>query len=118
MQEFRENYVPEGAAAYPADLRRISHEPSQCTTCGLCDVSCPIVREKMPSDFIGPMRLVVSGMRGGTLLFAAETSIRIMASDACAECRLCEAACPEKIPMQALARCYLTQINEVRSSFK
>ena len=115
LKEFRENYVAEGAARYFRDLREISHFPSQCTTCGLCDFVCPIVNEKKITDFIGPMRLVSSAMRGGTLLFAAVPSLSVLACDACQECGRCESVCPEQIPMRELARCYLQQIDEVNS---
>ena len=105
----------EGAAHYSQEFREISHEPGQCTTCGLCDVSCPVLLSKRTDEFVGPMRLVANGMRGGALLFAAESSLELMASDTCKDCDLCELSCPEKIPIRRLAKHYLEQIEEIRS---
>jgi|GEM_PF-3687246 len=62
------------------------------------------------------MRLVVSGMRGGTLSFAIEESLKVMAGSDCRECALCETSCPERIPMRKLAINYLEQIDEVRGA--
>jgi succinate dehydrogenase/fumarate reductase-like Fe-S protein len=92
----------------------IAHQAGQCTTCGACEAVCPLLAERS-LGFVGPMRVVVSGMRGGTLSFAADESLRIMAGDDCRNCGLCETSCPEKIPMTKLAGYYLAQIEEVRA---
>jgi succinate dehydrogenase/fumarate reductase-like Fe-S protein len=112
LERFRQNYVPEGLPGYTPGFRLIAHEPSRCTTCGMCDVVCPIL--KAGDAFIGPMRLVVSGMRGGPTLFAVEDELRVMAEKSCADCRKCEAACPEHIPIVLLAQEFAKQLDEVR----
>jgi len=111
LAQFRKNYVPEGASRYSEAFREIAFKAGQCTTCGACDAICP----KLGLEFIGPMRLVVSGMRGGTLSFAMEESLKVMASADCRSCGLCESTCPEKIPMRKLSEQYLAQIQEVRA---
>jgi succinate dehydrogenase/fumarate reductase-like Fe-S protein len=111
--QFQQNYVGEGASRYTPSFRQIAHKAGHCTTCGACDAVCPLLAS--PLGFVGPMRLVVSGMRGGTVSFAVEKSLKIMASADCRDCALCERSCPEKIPMQKLAGYYLAQIDEVRA---
>jgi succinate dehydrogenase/fumarate reductase-like Fe-S protein len=112
LKQFRHNYVAEGASRYSETFRKIAFKAGQCTTCGMCDALCPKLGS---AAFVGPMRLVASGMRGGTLSFAIEESLKIMTSADCLGCGLCESTCPEKIPMRKLSEQYLAQIEEVRA---
>lgn len=113
LARFRENYVPEGLPAYQGPLRQIAHEASRCTTCGLCDAACP--QTGAPDRFLGPMRMVVRGMRGGPTLIDVEKDLRFMAAPSCAACQKCDSACPEHIPMVRLAQEFAKQLDEVNA---
>lgn len=113
-ERFVNNYVAEGFPSYSSSFRAIAHKPSRCTTCGMCEIVCPILKTKEHPDFIGPMRMVVSGMRGGPTLFDVESSLKVLASPDCILCNACERACPEQIPILSLAQGFLDQIHEVR----
>ena len=99
LAQFQENYVSEGLFAYTPQLRAIAYKASHCTTCGACDAVCPLIK----TNFIGPMRLVVSGMRGGSSMAALKNDFAMMAGTDCVSCQACEKACPEEIPIFALA---------------
>ena len=101
LERFQQNYVVEGLAPATLALRAMGHEAGRCTTCGVCDAVCPI--KDSHRDFMGPMAFVVAGSRATPLLGDVKESLLILTSPTCTDCRKCELACPEGIPILALA---------------
>ena len=110
LERFQQNYVVEGLPPATLAFRQLAREPGRCTTCGACDRACPIL--DVERDFMGPMRFVVSGARAAPHLDAVEETLRILTSPVCTDCKKCEAACPEGIPILALAAA-LTEANAI-----
>ena len=102
FEQFKKNYVLEGLPIYSSAFRKIAYEPGRCIVCGLCDAACPILQAKEP-NFLGPMRLVVSAMRGGPLSQYAINEFAFLGQQDCVSCQACEKACPEQIPILKLA---------------
>jgi len=107
---FQENYVVEGLAPMPGVQRRtLAHEPGRCTGCGVCDDVCPILTGTSTAtsagdrDFAGPRAFVVAGARASHLLADVQSTLDVLASPVCQGCRACDVACPEVIPITALA---------------
>ena len=113
LNQFQKKYVPEGLPHYSVSHRQIAHEPGRCTTCGLCDAACPVLRKGINGAFLGPMRLVVSAMRGGPLSQFAMKDFTFFTSEDCLTCRICEKACPEEIPILKLADEFAKQWQQV-----
>ncbi len=118
-QKFLENYLPDGLPSYSPELRAIAHEPGRCTTCGMCDAACPEISPFEKGGprgiFLGPMRLVISGMRGGPILPDVADSLAFVANTACQGCQACERACPEQIPIVSLAQQFHTQLKQLQT---
>lgn len=83
LEQFKQNYFPEGYLPVSPELRAIAHEPGRCTTCGLCDAACP--------ENFSPMRMLLSP--------ASFLPAEALAKAGCLACKACETACPEKIPI-------------------
>lgn len=96
LETYREDNIaptPEIAAKHLIDWLR-------CTNCGLCDISCPL--QRLPSsDRLSPSQLASFAWRDVTVHRLVATAAQSLAS--CQECRICEGACPEAIPLIALA---------------
>lgn len=110
FQRFQENYVAEGLPPTSAAFRLLAHEPGRCTSCGMCDEVCPILRgtleaEQRPSQgaFLGPMTFVQAGARAAPHLEDIKDTLATLNAGACTTCRLCDATCPERIPIAKLA---------------
>jgi ferredoxin len=110
---FQENYVVEGLAPMPLLQRStLAHEPGRCTGCGVCDDVCPILNGTPGGpdrvaidarDFAGPRAFVVAGARASHLLADVRSTLDVLASPVCQGCKACDVACPEVIPITALA---------------
>jgi formate hydrogenlyase subunit 6/NADH:ubiquinone oxidoreductase subunit I len=105
---FQQNYVGEGLPPSTAAFRTLAHEPGRCTSCGQCDVICPILRGTLDAGadahaFLGPMAFVLSGTRAAPHLDDVAATLRVLNGPACGGCRACDATCPERIPIAALA---------------
>lgn len=118
LQRFQENYVHEGLPPATPAFRAIAHQPGRCTQCGVCDEVCPVLRadgdapESAQADtsrFLGPMAFVASGARAAPHFPDIEDALAVLTSDSCGACRACDAACPERIPILALAGCFEEQ---------
>lgn len=114
LKLFKANYVEEGLPSFTKAHRDIGHKASKCTTCGLCDARCPKYANNEIAGFIGPMRMVASGFRGGTNLLDIESQIEVMLEEGCQDCKLCEVACPEQIPIIELSEHFSQQIQEIK----
>lgn len=101
LERFQQNYVVDGLPPATLAFRKLAEEPGRCTTCGACDRACPILDTNR--DFIGPMRFVVSGARAAPHLDDVKDTLRILTEPTCTDCKKCEAACPEAIPILAIA---------------
>lgn len=101
LERFQENYVVEGLPPATASFRDLAHQPGRCTTCGACDAACPLLRTDR--DFMGPMAFVVAGARAAPHLDDVRETLAVLTDRACADCRRCELACPEDIPILAIA---------------
>lgn len=110
---FQQNYVAEGLPPSSGDFRLLAHEAGRCTSCGACDLVCPILLGKSPpdlrADFLGPMTFVVSGTRAAPHLGDIEASLRTLTGTYCDSCRACDATCPERIPIAKLAHVFADQ---------
>ncbi len=101
---------------YVAKLWPWSQRSGRCTTCGACDAACPILRTDR--DFMGPMAFIVAGARAAPHLDDVNDTLAILTQPACAECTQCERACPEAIPILAVAHALTAQravIHEARA---
>lgn len=112
---FRENYVPEGLPPLLEEARDRAHFAGQCTVCGACDAECPLLAEPSgDARFAGPMSYVVSGARQSPTLVHIEAELEVLTGSTCARCRACVAACPEDIPILALASDHRAQLAVIR----
>ena len=106
LARFQENYVVEGLPPFSPDHRAFAHEAGRCTGCGACDDACPILAGTTAVaavDFCGPAALVVSGARSATHLDDVGFALDVLTGPGCAACRACDRACPERVPVTALA---------------
>lgn len=101
LERFQQNYVVEGLPPATQAFRKLAEEPGRCTTCGACDRVCPLL--ETDKDFVGPMRFVVAGARAAPHLDDVKETLAVLLSPTCTDCRKCEAACPEVIPILGIA---------------
>jgi ferredoxin len=106
LARFQQNYVVEGLPPFSPEHRAMAHEAGRCTGCGACDDVCPILAGTTVLDaasFSGPQAFVVAGARSGPHLDDAGFALDTLNGPVCAACRACDRACPESIPLAALA---------------
>lgn len=105
LVRFQQNYVVDGLPPATAAFRALAPQAGRCTVCGVCDARCPILSTDHPAraDFVGPMGFVVAGTRAAPYLDDIADALAILNSKTCTDCRACEAACPEHIPILGLA---------------
>lgn len=105
LVRFQENYVVEGLAPATPEFRALAETLGTCTVCGACDAACPLLlpSHAASANFIGPMGFIVGGARAAPYLDDVADALAILTSPSCSECRACELACPEAIPITALA---------------
>ena len=106
FHRFQENYVNEGLPPSSPAFRLLAHEPGRCTACNACDEVCPILRgavEVADKQFLGPMTFVLSAARAAPQLDDVEATLATLNGPVCEGCRLCDATCPERIPIAKLA---------------
>jgi ferredoxin len=113
LERFRANYVHEGLPPAAPAHRALAHEPGRCTACGNCDSACPVLHDHDLQGFIGPMAFVVGGARSGPHLPDVRETLRILNGPLCADCRACDAACPERIPITAIAAALAEQLEVI-----
>lgn len=113
LARFVSNYVPEGLPWATTRSRELGHEPGRCTLCGACDDACPLLLTLPPHEFLGPMTMVSSAARAAPHFEDAKETFTVLTQPYCQECRACEAACPEDIPILALADLYLEQLDVI-----
>lgn len=123
LLRFQENYVVEGLAPATApDRATLAMSAGRCTTCGACDDACPILRgaraDVVAGDFMGPRAFVLAGARATTQLEDLGGSLDVLAGAGCQGCRACDVACPEVIPITALAMSLLAQRQVVRDALQ
>jgi ferredoxin len=111
LSRFRDNYVVEGLPpATPMVRTELAYTAGRCTACGACDAACPILlgtrSDVDAADFVGPQAFVLAGARQ---LESIGLSLEILVGDACQGCRACDRACPEAIPVTALAKALQAQ---------
>lgn len=116
LERFRDNYVHEGLPPASEAFRKSAHFFGQCTGCGACDETCPLMREMSRTDFVGPMSLILSGARSAPDLDSVESSLRLMVGPQCQECQRCDAVCPEEIPLLHLAELLLKQLHSTEEA--
>lgn len=104
LVRFQENYVVEGLAPVPMLQRStLAHQPGRCTGCGVCDEVCPVLAGPDGADFAGPRSFVVAGARASHLAADIDSTLRVLVSPVCQDCKACDRACPEVIPITSLA---------------
>lgn len=100
-KRFLANYAPDGIA--PTTREEGEHLVAwlRCTGCGLCEAVCPLDAPPMQPEHLTFAQLAQAGWRDLTAhqLIAKSAS----ALGTCEPCRACEAICPERIPLVALA---------------
>ncbi len=116
LEQFRANYVADGLPAFTPAHRAIAHEPGHCTSCGMCEAVCPLLA--FNPNFLGPMRFILSGARGGPILPDIRDTLRVLTAPDCQSCQKCERACPEQISILQLAKEFTGQLIEVESFSK
>ena len=103
---FQENYVPEGLPPSTPAFRLLAHEPGRCTACSVCDQVCPILHKEVACEdpqFLGPMTFILSASRAAPQLDDVKATLATLNGEVCGNCRKCDAACPEGIPIAKLA---------------
>ncbi len=110
LARFVSNYVPEGLPWATERSRELGHEPGRCTLCGACDDACPLLLTLPAHEFLGPMTMVSSAARAAQHFADARRTFETLTAPTCVECRQCEEACPEDIPILALATNALEQL--------
>jgi ferredoxin len=120
LVRFQENYVPEGLAPVPVEHRAmLATTAGSCTRCGACDDVCPILAgatDVPVGSFMGPAAFVVGGARAAPLLGDVAETLAVLVSPTCQGCRACDTACPELIPITALATALHAQQQVVEAS--
>lgn len=116
LERFVSNYVAEGLPWATEPSRALAHEPGRCTLCGACDDACPLLRGLPQEAFLGPMAMVTSAARAAPHFEDAASTFRQMSAPCCVACRACEAACPEDIPLLALAKDLLAQLHIIEEA--
>jgi ferredoxin len=121
LLRFQENYVVEGLApATPSDRLELAAAAGRCTACGACDDTCPVLRgarpDVAPADFMGPQSFVLAGARSTPQLEDVGSALDVLAGATCQQCRACDIACPELIPITAIASSLLAQRQVVRDA--
>jgi len=121
LLRFQENYVVEGLApATPSNRSGLAAAAGRCTACGACDDACPILRgaraDVAAADFMGPQAFVLAGARATPQLEDLGGTLDVVAGAGCQACRGCDVACPEVIPITALATSLLAQRQVVREA--
>jgi succinate dehydrogenase/fumarate reductase-like Fe-S protein len=111
QKQFFQNYAAELNWVPNIEFAALSHEPSRCMACGLCDAVCPLIG----ANFTGPMQLVLGVMQGGERLKAAKAELSVLSDSACADCRACDKACPVQIPITTLAKHYANGLGDAQS---
>ncbi len=94
---FLANYAPEGLLPYSAEERARLASFMTCIACGLCDLVCPIPARAGREKFPGPSLVARAYSRATPDLVKIGPALAYV--DACAECRLCEAVCPRRVPL-------------------
>jgi formate hydrogenlyase subunit 6/NADH:ubiquinone oxidoreductase subunit I len=106
LSRFQQNYVVEELPPFTPAHRARGHEAGRCTGCGVCDDVCPIVAgcAPIPADtFMGPHAFVVAGARSSPHLADIAVALDTLTGSFCTTCRACDRACPEAIPVTAVA---------------
>jgi ferredoxin len=122
LERFQQNYVVEGLPPSSGDFRLLAHEPGRCTACNACDQVCPILLGKVTPEakraFLGPMTFVLSGTRAAPHLADIEDTLVMLNGPVCDQCRLCDATCPERIPIAKLAQVFSEQQRVIREAHR
>jgi succinate dehydrogenase/fumarate reductase-like Fe-S protein len=108
IDRFRQNYVHEGLPPATPAMRELLVQPGRCTQCGVCDGVCPLLhddalRDRTAPTFLGPMTFVSSGARAAPHFEDVEETVAALRGPVCQGCKACDAACPERIPILAIA---------------
>lgn len=101
-ERFLLNFREDRILPLSADTAALVPGWQRCTGCGLCDLVCPILGQ--PVEGHGPFsvsQLVLSGWRDFTAVPLSRGPAELLAG--CGECGACESACPERVPIKALA---------------
>ena len=97
---FDENFRADRLAPFtPAQFARLE----QCLNCGLCDAACAASEAggRRPDGAVNPSLIPISVSRSQPLFHnAAELAAHLAA---CGECRACEEACPNRVPILEIA---------------
>ena len=106
LLRFQQNYIVESLPPATLAHRDLAATPGRCTGCGSCDDVCPILAgstDVRAGDFGGPHAFVVAGARAATHLDDVAVALDTLTGPVCAGCNACDRACPERIPILALA---------------
>ena len=105
LLEFQKNYVAAGLSAAPKDRAEhlLLQTPGHCTACGKCDARCPLLVDDEAREFSGPQSFILAACRGTHDPASRQNQLKFLLSSTCQSCQACERACPEAIPILALA---------------
>jgi formate hydrogenlyase subunit 6/NADH:ubiquinone oxidoreductase subunit I len=100
LENFREDRI----LPVSAEDRAVLAAWQRCTACGLCQAACPslIGTAERPNQWLDINSLIQCQWRDPTAVALVREKARALAE--CKSCQACEDACPERIPLRALAR--------------
>ena len=100
---FDENFREDHLTPYtPKQFERLTRY-ERCLNCGLCDAACAASeagRNRSP-DAVNPSLIPISVSRAQPLFHTAAGLAAFYA--ACGDCRACEDACPNRVPIKEIA---------------
>ncbi len=115
-ERFLTNYVPDGLPPASPAQRGRRREAGRCTACNACDQVCPLLADRLHTQFTGPMAFVLSGARAAPHYADAGEELALLTSPVCTDCRRCEAECPEGIPILSIAEDAQAQLHVIRQA--